>query len=200
MLTLCVLFLIIQPASASKPESLLVLGDSISAGHGMPQDKNWVSLLERKLRDEYPSYRVINASISGDTSSGALQRLPALLERYNPALVIVEIGGNDGLRGYPVTTLRDNLRRIVELSRQHGAKVLLLGMRIPPNYGKSYTEMFHRSFHLVAEEQNVPLVPFLLEGIALEPGLMQDDRIHPNAKAQPLIVQNVLPKLEALLD
>ena len=175
---------------------ILLLGDSIGAGFGVPVERSWANLLEQQIAPQ----KIINASISGDTSSGAKARLPALLKHYQPDIVILEVGGNDGLRGQPTALLEKNLKAMVELSRKAGADVLLLGMHIPPNYGASYTEAFHQAYHNVAKSLSVPLVPFLLEGIALTPDLMQADRVHPNAKAQPLIVQNVLPLLEPMLN
>lgn len=191
---LCSILLLLLSAPASA--TILLIGDSIGAGYGVAESRNWVTLLEREVAPR----KIINASISGDTSSGAKARLPALLKRFQPDLVIIEIGGNDGLRGQPVSLLERNLKAMIEMSRKAGADVLLLGMHIPPNYGKAYTEAFHQAYHQAARTTNTPLLPFLLEGIALKPELMQADRIHPNADAQPLIVQNVLPALEPLLD
>lgn len=186
------LLLLSTPAAAT----ILLIGDSIGAGYGVAESRNWVTLLEREIAPR----KIINASISGDTSSGAKARLPALLKRFQPDLVIIEVGGNDGLRGQPVSLLERNLKAMIEMSRNAGASALLLGMHIPPNYGKAYTEAFHEAYHRAARATGTPLLPFLLEGIALKPELMQADRIHPNADAQPLIVQNVLPALEPLLD
>lgn len=166
-----------------------MVGDSIGAGYGVPEKANWVSLLDAELN----RHKVINASISGDTSSGAKARLPALLDHFAPELVIIEIGGNDGLRGQPVALLKQNLNAMIDMAEAHGAEVLLLGMQIPPNYGRAYTEAFHAVYHQVARERQVLLLPFLLDGIALNPRLMQADRIHPNEQAQPKILQNVLP-------
>lgn len=175
---------------------ILIVGDSVGAGYGVAEEHNWVSLLQ----EEIPRQRVINASISGDTSSGAKRRLPALLKHYQPEIVVIEIGGNDGLRGQPVSLLEQNLKTMIDLSHQAGAEVLLLGMHIPPNYGKTYTEAFHQTYHKVARAKNVRLLPFLLEGIALDSTLMQADRIHPNEQAQPKIVQNVLPLVQDMLN
>jgi len=182
--------------SSNASALILLVGDSIGAGFGVPTERSWAALLEQQIAPQ----KVINASISGDTSSGAKARLPALLKHYQPDIVIIEVGGNDGLRGQPTALLEKNLRAMVDLSRKAGAQVLLLGMHIQPNYGESYTEAFHQTYHTVAKSMSVPLLPFLLEGIALTPGLMQADRVHPNAKAQPLIVQNVLPVLEPMLN
>ncbi len=199
LLCLCAALTSVSATANGRP-TLMVLGDSISAGHGIAPGQDWVALLERELNARDAGLRVINASIGGDTSGGALRRLPALLARHQPTLVVVEIGGNDGLRGYPVTQLRDNLAAIIRLCREHHAEVLLLGMRIPPNYGARYTELFHQSYIQVAAQLEVPLLPFLLDGIALQAPLMQADGIHPNTEAQPLILQNVLVHLEPLLD
>ena len=169
-----------------------MLGDSIGAGYGVPERAGWVSLLDAELSE----YKVINASISGDTSSGAKTRLPALLEHFSPELVIIEVGGNDGLRGQPVALLKRNLNDMIDLAEAQGARVLLLGMMIPPNYGKAYTEAFHSVYHQVAKERQVEFLPFLLDGIALDPTLMQADRIHPNERAQAKILQNVLPLVQ----
>lgn len=192
-LVLPIVFLLFSPPASAL---ILLLGDSIGAGYGVPAQRSWANLLEQEIAPQ----KVINASISGDTSSGAKARLPALLKHYQPDIVIIEIGGNDGLRGQPTSLLEKNLKAMVELSRKAGAEVLLLGMHIPPNYGEAYTEAFHQTYHRVAKALSVPLLPFLLEGIALKPELMQADRVHPNAKAQPLIVQNVLPVLEPMLN
>lgn len=192
-LVLPIVFLLFSPPASAL---ILLLGDSIGAGYGVPAQRSWANLLEQEIAPR----KVINASISGDTSSGAKARLPALLKHYQPDIVIIEIGGNDGLRGQPTSLLEKNLKAMVELSRKAGAEVLLLGMHIPPNYGEAYTEAFHQTYHRVAKALSVPLLPFLLEGIALKPELMQADRVHPNAKAQPLIVQNVLPVLEPMLN
>jgi acyl-CoA thioesterase-1 len=181
--------------------AILVLGDSISAAYGIPVDRGWVKLLEKQLAQQSSSadYPIINASISGETTAGALNRLPQLLQQHQPAIVIIELGGNDGLRGFPISRLRYNLDQLISLSQAAGAKVLLTGMRIPPNYGPRYTEMFFNSFSLAAEKHQVPLVPFLLADIAQFPELMQADGIHPTATAQAKILDNVLPAIQDLL-
>ena len=148
------------------------MGDSISAAYGMSLEEGWVALLAGRLAERHPDYRVINASISGETSAGAASRLPALLEEHDPAVVIIELGGNDGLRGYPVKRLRENLRTMAELSRASGAEVLLLAMEIPPNYGSRYTQAFRSSFELVAEETGSALSPFMLDGVATDRNMM----------------------------
>jgi acyl-CoA thioesterase-1 len=188
-----------SPSSRAEAPALLVLGDSLSAAYGMRVEQGWVSLLAGRLKASGYGYRVVNASSSGETTGGALTRLPRALERHRPQVVIVELGGNDGLRGLPIKDVRSNLDSIVRLSRAAGAKVLLVGMRIPPNYGAAYTKDFQRMFGEVAARQEVPLVPFFLDGIALEDGLMQDDGLHPNAAAQSKLLEQVWPKLLPLL-
>jgi acyl-CoA thioesterase I len=179
--------------------TILVLGDSLSAAYGMRVDEGWVTLLQQRLASEGYGYRVVNASESGETTGGALARLPRALDRHHPAVVIIELGGNDGLRGLPVNGVRSNLGSLVRLSRKSGARVLLIGMRIPPNYGPDYTKAFHELFAEVAASERVLLVPFFLDGIALDDGLMQDDGLHPNASAQPKLLAQVWPLLTPLL-
>jgi acyl-CoA thioesterase-1 len=178
---------------------VLVLGDSLSAGYGIDTQKGWVALLQSRLRDNGLPHRVVNSSISGDTTSGALARLPRALSLHHPAIVIVELGGNDGLRGLSLQEMRENLAQIIRTVRDKGAKVLLLGMRLPPNYGTAYTEKFNAIYQQLAEAYGVPLVPFLLEGVANRPELMQDDGIHPRAAAQEQLLENVWPYLRPLL-
>lgn len=185
---------------AAEPRPLLVLGDSLSAAHNLPVDSGWVSLLDDRLATRPgPAPEVINASISGETSAGGLARLPALLDAHRPSVVVIELGGNDGLRGLPPEQLRDNLGAMIALSREAGAKVLLLGIDLPPNYGRAYRDRFAAVYRELAERFEVPLLPFLLEGVALEAGLMQADGIHPTAIAQPILLENVWPLLEPLL-
>lgn len=176
---------------------ILVLGDSVSAAYGIRQHEGWVPLLKKEIADHAT---VINASVSGETTAGGLNRLPALLKEHQPHIVIIELGGNDGLRGYPVPSIRKNLQDLITLSTEAGARVLLIGMKIPPNYGKPYTKAFENNYSQLAKENDLPLVPFLLESVAGNTELMQSDGIHPTANAQPLIVQNVLPSLRAMLD
>ncbi len=178
---------------------ILVLGDSLSSAFGLPPHKGWVSLLEQRLHTNQYDFNVVNASITGDTTRGGLARLPQALQRHRPAIVIIELGGNDGLRAINPKEMRDNLRRMTQLSQQHGAKVLLLGVRIPTNYGKAFTQRFEAVFRDVAESTAVPLVPFILEGIVEHPELFQADGIHPTAEAQTIILDNVWSKLEPLL-
>jgi len=176
-----------------------VLGDSLSAGYGLRPEQGWVALLQRRLREQGYPHRVVNASVSGETTVGALARLPRTLQVHRPALVIVELGGNDGLRGLPIEQLRGNLEKLVELPRQAGAQVLLAGMRIPTNYGPQYTERFFATFGEVARRKRVPLVPFFLERLHFDDRHFQADGIHPNAAAQPIMLDNVWPVLKPML-
>ncbi|MCG8414891.1 MAG: arylesterase [Pseudomonadales bacterium] len=179
--------------------TLLVYGDSLSAAYGIEESEGWVALLENRLAEKQYPYRVVNASVSGETSTGGLARLPAALENYQPDLVLLELGGNDGLRGLPLESLRQNLIAMIELSREAGAQVLLAGIQIPPNYGPRYTIPFFQLFGEIAQEKTLPLVPFLIDGIPQQPDLMQNDGIHPKAEAQWMIVENVWPFLEPML-
>ena len=183
------------PAPAGK--TVMVLGDSISAGYGFGLEKGWVNLLRERLA---PAHRVVNASGSGYTTTDGLVRLDRLLAEHRPDIVIIELGGNDGLRGLPVAELRANLATLAERSLASGAETVLAGMRIHPNYGLRYTEAFHRAFAEVAEETGATLVPFLLEGVATTPSLMQPDGTHPNAAAQPRLLENIWPALAPLLE
>lgn len=178
---------------------ILVLGDSLSAGYGIAQNAGWVHLLQQRLQQQYPDIAVINASISGDTTHGGLTRLPAALQRHHPAIVVIQLGGNDGLRGLDLAQAQNNLGDMIELARQAGAQVLLLGVKLPANYGPVYAAQFHQIYTNLAKEKQVALVDFFLQGVAETTALMQADGIHPSAKAQPRILQNVWPKLEKLL-
>ena len=194
----CLFLLLLSWSLLAQADNLLVLGDSISAGYGLDKpEQGWVALLHDRLKPR--GIEVVNASISGDTTAGGLQRLDALLERVKPAWVLVELGGNDGLRGLTPAQMEANLTQIIGKSRAAGARVLLLGMRIPPNYGKRYAEMFQSIYGNVAGAQNAALVPFLLDGVGGEDGLMQQDGIHPNVSAQPLMLEQVWKVLEPLL-
>lgn len=193
----CLALLLLGQQAAA--QTLLVVGDSISAGFGLNTDQGWVTLLQQRLQREGYTYKVVNASISGDTSAGGLARLPALLSGEKPGLVVIELGGNDGLRGQPPQQLQQNLASMVDASKQAGAKVLLLGMRLPPNYGERYTQAFVRAYEQVAQAGQVPLVPFFLEGVGGVPQLMQADGIHPTAAAQPRLLENVWPQLKPML-
>lgn len=180
-------------------QTIVVVGDSLSSGYGLDPEQSWVALLENHLEEQAYGYEVVNASIAGDTSAGAVARLPSLLQTHNPAIVVIELGGNDGLRGLPVATLRENLRRMIELVEAAGARPLLTGIQIPPNYGPSYTESFTQVYFDLAEEHGVALVEFLMHGVALDPELMQNDRIHPNAAGQRPMFENVWAVLSELL-
>ncbi len=178
---------------------ILVLGDSLGAGYGIPVERGWVSLLQLRLAERGFPHRVVNASISGDTTGGGLSRLPAALERERPAVVILELGANDGLRGQPIMTMAANLSRLIELCQKAGARTLLAEMRIPPNYGPSYTQKFQATFGQLAKHYGIPLIPFLLDGVAGDPALIQDDGLHPRAEAQGRILDNVWAVLEPVL-
>lgn len=185
------------PTHSAQSPSLLVMGDSLSAAYGIEREEGWVNLLADRLEDEV---QVINASISGETTSGGLQRFADILGQQQPTIVLLELGGNDGLRGLSPQQMQANLATMIEQSQEAGARVLLLGIDIPPNYGQAYRDAFTGVFHSLAEEYDVPLVPFLLEDIALNEALMQGDGIHPTADAQPIILDNVWPALEPLLE
>jgi acyl-CoA thioesterase-1 len=176
-----------------------VLGDSLSAGYGIRSSQGWVALLEQRLQTQGYGYKVVNASVSGETTGGGLQRLPRALELHRPAVVIVELGANDGLRGLNISLTRDNLTKIVAESRKSGAEVVLVGMRLPPNYGPRYSTDFMRMYREIATENKVALVPFLLESVALDTDLMQADGLHPTAEAQPALLETVWPVLSPLL-
>jgi acyl-CoA thioesterase-1 len=186
------------PVGSAEP-TIVVLGDSLSSGYGLGADPSWVAILEEHLEEEAYEYDVVNASIPGDTSSGGLNRLPRLLDRYDPAVVIIELGGNDGLRGQPVALLRENLSHIIELVAARGARPLLAGIRIPPNYGQAYTAQFAAVYEELAVRYEIPFVAFLLEGIALDPARMQPDRVHPNGLGQRPMFENVWTVLADLL-
>ena len=176
-----------------------MLGDSLSAGHGLSQGQGWVALLERRLAAEGLPHRVVNASVSGLTTAEGRARLPGLLARHRPAVLVLALGGNDGLRGLPLPAMEDNLRSMVETAQARGARVLLAGVRLPPNYGPFYTRAFQRVFRRVAEDTGAVLLPSLLAGVEEDPGLFQADGLHPTAAAQPRILDNVWPLLRPLL-
>ncbi len=178
---------------------LLVLGDSLSAGYGIDRATGWVELLRARLEEEGYPHRVVNASISGDTSRGGRERLPKLLERHRPTVVVIELGGNDGLRGIGAEELTANLAAMVETARGAGARILLVGMRLPPNYGPTFTERFHAVYQEVADAHGTARVPFLLEGVALRAEWMQPDGLHPRAEGQPTMLENIWPELQPLL-
>ncbi len=189
-----------KKAPANNRPVLLVLGDSLSAEYGLARDTGWVKLLEQRLeRQAGNEYSVVNASISGETTSGGLTRLPALLKNHRPSVVVIELGANDGLRGLPLDLMRKNLRAMIDASRTAGARVLVVGMRIPPNYGRDYSERFFAVFGEVARETKVAHAPFILDGLAEDLSLFQSDRIHPTEQAQSRMLDNVWPHLQPLL-
>jgi acyl-CoA thioesterase-1 len=180
--------------------SLLIYGDSLSASYGIEEDQGWVNLLQIRLDEEQLAVEVINGSVSGETTTGGLARLPAMLDSYKPDIMILELGGNDGLRGLPVNLMRANLAEMINLAQTAGAQVILTGIQIPPNYGPRYTMPFFNTYADLAKKKSLPLVPFLIEGIPQQPELMQNDGIHPRAEAQFMILDNVWPILKPQLD
>ena len=183
----------------SAPKTVLVVGDSLSAEYGIARGAGWVALLEQKMKVEKIDAKLVNASISGDTTSGGRARLPALLGQHKPDLVVIELGANDGLRGLPVPSAEANLRAMIAAAQAQKARVLLVGMRMPPNYGRAYTERFFGMFKTVATSTKSPLVPFMLEGVADKPALFQQDRLHPTAQAHPIILNNIWPTFEKMV-
>ncbi|MEO8186082.1 MAG: arylesterase [Burkholderiaceae bacterium] len=188
-----------ETAADSERSVLLVLGDSLSAEYGLQRGQGWVQLLANRLQQDGSNYTVVNASISGDTTSGGRARLPALLKQHQPSIVIIELGGNDGLRGLPVARMQDNLTAMIRASQAAGARVVVVGIRMPPNYGREYTERFYGVFATVSKQHNAALVPFLLEGFSDSADFFQADRIHPSAQAQTRILQTVWPALEPMI-
>ncbi|MBM3364419.1 MAG: arylesterase [Betaproteobacteria bacterium] len=197
VLLLCLM--LCAPAAYSASKTLLVLGDSISAEYGLPRETGWVSLLQKRVTDDKLAVNVVNASISGETTAGGLTRLPALLQQHKPALLIIELGGNDGLRGLSLAATQANLREMIKAADRIGARVLLLGMRVPPNYGPDYSKRFAAMYQGLARERNVKLVPFLFAGLEDTERFFQQDRIHPNQRAQPVMLDTVWPILRPLL-
>ncbi|MFC1701755.1 arylesterase [Pseudomonadota bacterium] len=184
---------------ASLPPVLLILGDSLSAGYGMDREQSWVNLLDTRLQESGYSYRVLNSSISGDTTQGGLSRIPRLLDQYQPEIVIIELGANDGLRGIDPAITRANITSMIQQSQEMGALVLLAGIKLPPNYGSAYLEKFESIYTDLAKEFDTLLVPFFMEGVALSPEFLQSDNIHPNEKGQPVLLDNVWRVLEPAL-
>ena len=199
MTRLLLLLLLAFLTAAAQGANLLILGDSISAAYGLGPREGWATLLEERLKQKRFDYSVANASISGETTSGGATRIGEALNRVKPAVVIVALGGNDGLRGLPTSQMKANLSRIVETAQGQGARVLLVGIRVPPNYGARYAREFEEAFVEVATRYHVPLVPYILKGIGERRELMQEDNIHPTAAAQSKILENIWPKLEPLL-
>ena len=199
MLRLLLFVSIIIFSTLSVGKSIVVLGDSISAGYGMSLEKAWVNLLQKKLSQENYSYQVINESISGDTTHGGLARIDSVLKKHQPTIILIELGANDGLRGHPPLLIKKNLRELIKKSQNAGANVVLLSMRIPTNYGKRYTDLFYDNYSDLAKEMSVHVVPFILDKIATNQHLMQADGLHPNDHAQPMIVENIWPFLAPIL-
>lgn len=195
------LLLLINSGSLQAAERpvILVMGDSLSAAYNLPASAGWVSLLEERLKSQ-TNWQVVNASISGETTSGGLTRLPRLLRQHQPDLVLLELGANDGLRGLPPKLISNNLEKMLTLSQESGAKVMLIGILLPPNYGPAYLAQFEQTYPNLAKKHQLPLVPFLLEGVADIPSLMQADGLHPTAEAQPIILETVWLELKALLN
>lgn len=188
------------PAAQPNEQTMLILGDSISAAYGMSVQQGWVAIFSSRVAKSYPGVKIVNASISGETTGGGLRRLPPLLEQHKPDIVVVELGANDGLRGYPIKTFASNLEKIVKLSRASGSRVILVQMEIPPNYGVRYTKAFHETYDSVAKSTNSILSPFLMDGVAGDPRLIQGDGIHPTVEAQNRLMENILPTLMKALN
>ncbi|MCL6231069.1 arylesterase [Acinetobacter sp. ANC 5579] len=181
-------------------KTIMILGDSLSAGYGVSVQQGWVHLLQKRLDQQYPKqHKVVNASVSGETTSGALARLPKLLQTHRPDLVVIELGGNDGLRGQPPAQIQKNLAQLIQKSQQAKSKVILFGMKIPPNYGKAYSQAFENNYQVLSQQYKVKLLPFFMQGVAGHKNLMQQDQIHPNAKAQPILLNNAYPLIKANL-
>lgn len=181
-------------------KTILIVGDSISAGYGINPEQGWVQLLQKRLDQQYPKqHKVVNASVSGETTSGALARMPKLLQSYKPDVVVIELGGNDALRGQPPQMIQKNLGQLVQQSQQAKAKVLLFGMKIPPNYGTAYSQAFENNYKVISQQFKIKLLPFFMQGIAGHKDLMQNDQIHPNAKAQSILLNNAYPYIKGAL-
>ncbi|MCU4414632.1 arylesterase [Acinetobacter sp. WU_MDCI_Axc73] len=181
-------------------KTILIVGDSISAGYGINPEQGWVQLLQKRLDQQYPKqHKVVNASVSGETTSGALARMPKLLQSYKPDVVVIELGGNDALRGQPPQMIEKNLGQLVQQSQKAKANVLLFGMKIPPNYGTAYSQAFENNYKVISQQYKIKLLPFFMQGIAGHKDLMQNDQIHPNAKAQSILLNNAYPYIKGAL-
>ena len=181
-------------------KTILIVGDSLSAAYGIAPKQGWVQLLQQRLDQQYPKqHKVVNASVSGETTSGALARLPKLLQTYQPQVVVIELGGNDGLRGQPPQMIQNNLAQLIQLSQKNKATVLLFGMKIPPNYGTAYSAAFEKNYQVVSQQYKIKLLPFFLDGVAGHKNLIQNDQIHPNAKAQPMLLNLAYPYIKGVL-
>ena len=187
-------------AQAGESPTVLIFGDSLSAGYGIDVDQSWATLLQRRLESQGYEHRVVNASISGETTEGGAAQIENAIESFAPELIILELGGNDGLRGFPPARIKDNLASIASRAKASGADVVLLGIRIPTNYGTRYTQAFEGVYREVAEELDIRWIEFFMDGVALNDDLLQDDRIHPNAEAQPILLDNAWPIIRATLD
>jgi acyl-CoA thioesterase I len=185
---------------SSFAKTIMILGDSLSAGYGINPQQGWVALLQQRLNQQFPKqHQVVNASVSGETTSGALARLPKLLQSHKPDLVVIELGGNDGLRGQPPQMIQQNLARLIQQSQKSQAKVVLLGMKIPPNYGAAYSQAFEKNYQTLSQQYKVQLYPFFMNGIVGNKNLMQKDLIHPNAVAQKILLDNAYPLIRGAL-
>ena len=181
-------------------KTILIVGDSLSAAYGIAPKQGWVQLLQQRLDQQYPKqHKVVNASVSGETTSGALARLPKLLQTYQPQVVVIELAGNDGLRGQPPQMIQNNLAQLIQLSQKNKATVLLFGMKIPPNYGTAYSAAFEKNYQVVSQQYKIKLLPFFLDGVAGHKNLIQNDQIHPNAKAQPMLLNLAYPYIKGAL-
>ena len=197
----CLLFSMfcLLPASAFA-KTIMILGDSLSAGYGFNPQQGWVALLQQRLNQQFPGkHKVVNASVSGETTSGALARLPKLLQTHRPDVVVIELGGNDGLRGQAPQMIQKNLAQLVQISQRSKAQVLLLGMKLPPNYGAAYNKAFENNYQLISQQYKIKLLPFFMSGVAGHAKLMQKDQIHPNAAAQPVLLNNAYPLIKSAL-
>lgn len=199
LILISLILLSLVAISSQAASTILVYGDSLSAAYGFSTQQGWVSLMDQRLKTERLPYQVVNASISGETTAGGLSRLKQTIELQKPKVMILALGANDGLRGLPIETMQRNLNNMLELANENNIKVLLVGMRIPPNYGPQYTQAFHQTFIDLAKQFKVKLVPFLLENVAGKPALNQDDGIHPTAEAQPIILDTVWKSLQTML-
>lgn len=194
LLSLCLL-----PLGVSA-KTIMILGDSLSAGYGIQPQQGWVHLLQKRLEQQYPKqHKVVNASVSGETTSGALARLPKLLQMHRPDLVVIELGGNDGLRGQPPQMIQKNLASLIQQSQKAKAKVIVFGIKMPPNYGQAYSKAFENNYKVVSQQYKVKLLPFFMQGVAGNKTLMQKDLIHPNAKAQTILLNNAYPYIKGAL-
>ncbi|WP_144391301.1 arylesterase [Pleionea sediminis] len=185
---------------AGASQTLLIVGDSLSASYNIPLEKGWVPLLEKRIHEKYPGISVVNASISGETTGNALKRLPDILDKHQPEIVVIELGGNDGLRGFQLPSIKDNLNQMISMAKNQGATVVLTGIHIPPNYGPAYTQIFYKAYKELAEKHETIFVPFILKGVGDNPELMQADGVHPTAEAQPKVLENMWPYIKKAIE